>query len=1126
MVRFLRIFIPAAVTLMAICYSYYLLVSRDVLQHAQMDDASLSKLGQQLLEDEFRSFTSDLITFSNLSEWKNIFGPSKHDSMNELAENFKSLLLTKKSYEQIRLIGLHGKELLRVDFHKGRVKVIPDNELQNKSHRYYIKAAESLHDNQIYISPMDLNRENGKVVHPLDPSIRLITPVFDARGQKRGLLVLNVLVDSMMQRFIDKHAGFPHRCLLVNRQGEWLHGSGNTGSWDFLLAERRGKQFSDSFPEAWSFIGRHEHGQFFTKQGMFTFSTFHPLRAAYRSLPNNLNDESAADLKHEQPVWKIIEYRSHVELADLTAPFVQRIARFTVLFLLLMAVLVWRISVNIGKKEKVEQQLRDSEYKFRHLIEDLPASVGVIINAKVAYANKAATILFCGNSGQSIVGKPVMDFVHLESQKMVANRLQAVMNGQMAHSVEEHFVTVDGNDIFALVTSMPIEFEGKRAVQTVIRDITEQHRAEKALKHKKMEYKQLYTMLRMLCDNMPDMMWAKDLHQRYIFANKSLCDNLLHAESTDEPIGKADMFFAERERNSHPDNPEWHTFGEICRDSDAITLQSGQAEQFDEFGNVRGEFLFFDVHKAPMLDANGDVVGVVGSARNVTEMKAAEVRLRTQSQAIEQAGEAVMITDCNAVIEYVNPAFSKVTGYSTDEVIGQTPAILNSGKQDDSFYQRFWQKITSGETWHGSMVDQRKDGSLYPAMISVSPILDADGCITHYVSIQQDMSEHEELEEKFRQAQKMEALGTLVGGIAHDFNNVLAGMLGNLYLVKKQTANDAGVQTKLHRIEQAGQRAADMIRQLLAFARKGESELSPMPVQPFIKEILKLARSSIPENIALQYDLGSQDYLIRGDGSQMQQMMLNLLVNASHALEGRHAPVITVSMHLYKPDDDFLFVHREIDHRPLLCITVADNGSGISKANLEHVFEPFFTTKEEGKGTGLGLAMVYGSMQNHGGIIDVESEEGSGTRMKLYFPLSDSNDVEDAKESVDVISGKDEVILLADDNDNVREIMQEILRDFGYRVVAAENGKQALMMYVDHASEIKLALLDIVMPVMGGVEAAKRLRELNPDLPILFLSGYEKGASPNYEPETDDMTVLTKPVDLAELSHYIHKSIR
>ncbi len=1253
MIRFLRMYIPFAMMLMAICYSYYLLVSRDVVRQAEMEDAALAKLEQQLLADDFRSFASDLFIFANMQEWNSAFDASGKGAFNQLATEFKNLLESTNRYEKIRLIDLHGQELLRVESHQGQVSIVPDSQLQHKSHRYYFTASRSLHQNQIYLSPIDLNWEHGKPVQPFEPAMRLITPVFDAGGQKRGLLVLNVLVESVLQGFMEKHANFPLRSLLVNRQGEWLHDGRMTENWNFLLPDRPRKHFSAKFPEAWRNIDQQEHGQFMTAEGMFTFTTLRPLQAAYKALPNHLRHQADGEPAATQRLWKIIEHRNPAELAALTAPLAQQIIAYTLLFLLLLAILIWRMVVNAEKRKAVEQQLRNSESKFRHLVEDLPDGLVVVIDAKVAYANSAATALFCGDSGQTLVGKPIIDFVHMESRQMVIRRLQDVMSGQLAESAEEHLLTMEGDSIFALVTSMPIEFEGRQAMQTIIRDITErrrtegalrlsqqrhelyvkqthmaviewnvdftvaewnhgaevifgysagqaigktasellltsdqqplvnklwqqllsnkggthsinknitsdgriitcewhhtplirkdgtvvgvtslcrditeQRRTEEALQKKNKEYKNLYAMLRLLSDNMPDMLWAKDLHRRYIFANQALCDHLLHAESTEEPVGKEDMFFAQRERDSHPDDPEWHTFGEICRDSDAITLQSGKPEQFDEFGNVRGKFLFLDVHKAPMYDAEGNVIGVVGSARDVTDIRAAETQLRTLSQAIEQAGEAVMITDSGGIIEYVNPAFSKVTGYSAEEVLGQTPAILNSGRQDDAFYQHFWQKISSGEAWHGQLVDQRKDGSLYPALMSVAPIFDADGSITHYVSIQQDMSEHEELEAKFRQAQKMEALGTLVGGIAHDFNNVLASMMGNLYLIKKRTSSDAGVQTKLARVEQAGHHAASMIRQLLAFARKGESELTPMPVQPFLKEILKLARSSIPENIALLYDFGSEDFCIRADGSQMQQMLLNLLVNASHALEGREKPAITISMQLYQPDEDFLFVHPKMGSKPLLCITVADNGCGISKANQEHIFEPFFTTKEEGKGTGLGLAMVYGSMQNHGGVIDVESVEGEGASMHLYFPLSEVEKAADKRAQMDVASGKGETILLADDNLHVRETMLEILQDFGYRVLAAENGQQALRMFHDHAADIVLALLDIVMPVMGGVEAAQRLRELKPDLPILFLSGYEKGASPSHEPQTGDITVLTKPVDLAKLSQHIHQLIK
>ena len=474
---------------------------------------------------------------------------------------------------------------------------------------------------------------------------------------------------------------------------------------------------------------------------------------------------------------------------------------------------------------------------------------------------------------------------------------------------------------------------------------------------------------------------------------------------------------------------------------------------------------------------------------------------------------------------YVSPSVSDILGYSQQEFLSNYDQYITDHPCNREARKRFRMAVDGEEQKTYPMRFLHAKASPRELEITEHPVFDDRGVVIAVEGIAHDVTAYKELKRQYLQAQKMEALGTLVGGIAHDFNNALASMLGNLYMVKKRTAADADVQKNLQRIEDAGQRAADMIRQMLAFVRKEERQLSAVPMRPFMKEILKLARSSIPENIAIQTSLGEQDFHILGDASQMQQIMLNLLVNASHALEGRPAPVITVGMDRYQPDADFLFVHRELKNRPLLCVSVADNGCGINKANLEHVFEPFFTTKEEGKGTGLGLAMVYGSMQSHGGVIEIDSEEGAGTCIKLYFPLlATDNQVTEPKPQA-TVNGNNELVLLADDDQHVREVMQEILQDFGYRTLVAENGKQALSIFMDRASEIKLALLDIVMPVMGGAETAKQLRELNPDLPILFLSGYNKGFPGNEYSALHDAPVLGKPVDPMKLANSLHQYI-
>jgi len=472
---------------------------------------------------------------------------------------------------------------------------------------------------------------------------------------------------------------------------------------------------------------------------------------------------------------------------------------------------------------------------------------------------------------------------------------------------------------------------------------------------------------------------------------------------------------------------------------------------------------------------------------------------------------------------YVSPSVFDILGYSQQDFLSNHDQYVTDHPCNREAEKYFHLAVDGKEQKTYQMRFSHAKASPRELEMTEHPVCDDRGTVIAVEGIAHDVTAYNELKRQYLQAQKMEALGTLVGGIAHDFNNALASMLGNLYMVKKCTAADADVQKKLQRIEDAGQRAADMIRQMLAFVRKEERELSTVPMQPFIKEILKLARSSIPENIEIQSSLEGQNYHILGDASQMQQIMLNLLVNASHALEGRPAPTITVGMARYQPDADFLLVHQDLENRPLLCVSVADNGCGINKGNLEHVFEPFFTTKEEGKGTGLGLAMVYSSMQSHGGVIEIDSEEGTGTCIKLYFPLLATDAQVTGPKSLEVVNGNNELILLADDDEHVREVMQEILQDFGYRTLIAENGKQALSMFMDHTSEIRLVLLDIVMPVMGGIEAAKRLRELNPDLPVLFLSGYNKGFPGNEHSAIHDLPVLRKPIDPIKLAHSLHK---
>jgi len=510
---------------------------------------------------------------------------------------------------------------------------------------------------------------------------------------------------------------------------------------------------------------------------------------------------------------------------------------------------------------------------------------------------------------------------------------------------------------------------------------------------------------------------------------------------------------------------------------------------------------------------------------HITRRRQAERMVKKLSQAIEQAGESILITDRDGIIEYVNPAFEKITGYCSEEVIGQTPRLLKSGSQDARFYEEMWDTISSGQVWEGKVIDRKKDGSLYPAKLTISPILGEFGDITHYthfVGIHSDLTDLESIEQQFYQAQKMEAIGTLVGGIAHNFNNALAGMTGNLYLAKKKVQHIPDVAAKLATVEQLAFGAADMIQQLLTFARKGVVSRQEMPLTRLTREILKLLRASVPENIILQQDICTERLQIYGDASQIHQLLINLINNARDAVEGGESPCICVRLEAFHPDAAFIEAHTGCRDEMYAHLSIEDNGCGISEDHIEHLFEPFFTTKEVGKGTGLGLSMVFGTVKIHHGFVEVKSEEGRGSTFHIWLPLLQSKEVAHSPPRQEAVArGQGELILLVDDDLQLLETAREVLESIGYRVLTATNGRQAVEIFEASSESIGLCIFDIVMPCMGGDKAAESVRQIDPHAKIIFSTGYDDRLRSSMEGET----VISKPFPIEEMSHLIRKHL-
>jgi len=543
-----------------------------------------------------------------------------------------------------------------------------------------------------------------------------------------------------------------------------------------------------------------------------------------------------------------------------------------------------------------------------------------------------------------------------------------------------------------------------------------------------------------------------------------------------------------------------------------IVLPNGKIRYVHEQGEVE-------------FGEDGDPKRMVGTVQDITERYLVEQELEKLFGAITQAGEIVVITDHDGVIEYVNPAFTAITGYSSGEAIGKKPSILKSDLQDPAYYREMWETISRGDIWKGTLTDRKKDGSYFPVMMTVSPVKDDQGAITHYISVQQDMSEHQQLEDQLRQSQKMEALGTLVGGIAHDFNNMLAGMLGNTYLIRSRHQQGKPFDDLLDTIDKYGNRAAEMIRQMLTFARNDNVELKPVDLSKLFKETCRLMRAGIPENIACHFKRDTDELKVLGDVSQLQNALLNLANNAKDAVEGVTEPSIEVGLSRFAANQAFFTTHPQAVADEYARVTVRDNGSGISQEHIKRIFDPFFTTKGVNRGTGLGLSMVYGAIQRHGGIIEVESVRGEFTVFNIYLPLIEGTVESLSSDKGMPLMGEGMTILLADDEESLRAIHSDLLAEMGFVVLQADSGQQAVELFEANRESISLAILDVVMPKMGGVDAARKIQELSPGFPVIFITGYDLNEALRTTEKLRNHFALQKPFTVGQLAEKIRLAL-
>jgi two-component system cell cycle sensor histidine kinase/response regulator CckA len=505
-------------------------------------------------------------------------------------------------------------------------------------------------------------------------------------------------------------------------------------------------------------------------------------------------------------------------------------------------------------------------------------------------------------------------------------------------------------------------------------------------------------------------------------------------------------------------------------------------------------------------------------ARLRRERRALEEQLNLQATAIETAANSIVITTPDGKFIWVNPAFCALTGYTAEEVLGKTPRILKSGVHDRDFYRALWETILAKKTWRGELRNRRKDGSFYYAEQTITPVCNAAGEITHFIGIMNDITEKKNLEWQFQRAQRMESIGALAGGIAHDLNNALAPIMMSLDILKGSVSEPETV-GMLELLSTSAQRGAGMVKQLLTFSRGIEGSPTLLQIRHPLREIQTVVRQTFPKNIQLTVQISKELWPIVADVTQLHQVFLNLCVNARDAMPAGGSLTISASnIHL---DEHFATMNAEAKPGPHVLVTVGDTGTGMTAEIRERIFDPFFTTKQPDKGTGLGLAIVQSIVKSHGGFISVMSEVQCGSEFKIYLPARPEEKVEAARKSdPNLVSGRGELILVVDDEEAVRVLTKKALEAFGYNVVTAADGAQAVATCARDWGKIELMVTDLSMPIMDGAAAIRAVRLVDPRIKIIACSGLDNQHSADSEIFGAD-PFMRKPVTAEELLRVI-----
>ena len=761
----------------------------------------------------------------------------------------------------------------------------------------------------------------------------------------------------------------------------------------------------------------------------------------------------------------------------------------------------------ILERGRAEEALAAERNLLRTLIDSLPDRIYIKdVESRFLLNNIAHLQALGARSQEEAAGKTDYDYRPPDlADRYFADDQHVIQTGEPLINREEPTVLASGERGWLLVSKVPTrDPEGKiTGLMGISRDITERRQAEVALQQEQ-------ALFNNLASTIPDLIYFKDRQSRFVRINEAMV-RFFGLRSAPEVVGKTDFDFFSEEH-------AWQAYEDEQR-----VMSTGEPliglEEKETWPD--GHVTWASTTKVPLRDADGNITGLVGISRNITGRRRAEERIREQAALLDNANDAIYVTALDCTILYWNHGAERTYGWTSAEVLNRKTTELIS--PDPAATEALVAGLLKQGSWSGERRQITKSGGMVEVFSRLTLVRNEQGQPQSVFAINTDITEKRQLEGQFLRAQRLESIGALASGIAHDLNNVLAPIIIGAPLLR-EIIKDQTARHLLKTMETSAQRGAAIVRQVLTFARGVEGERVPVQPRHLLREIEKLADETFPKSIRVESDMAADLWSVLGDATQLHQALMNLCINARDAMPG--GGVLTLEA------ANIVFSKEAAEKIPgaqpgsFACLRVTDTGTGIPPEIEAKIFEPFFTTKGVGKGTGLGLSTVVGIVRSHGGFIRVASKVGQGSTFELYLPATTNEQVAVKSESAPPWPrAHGEGILVVDDEAAVREVARQALLEFGYQVITAARGAEALKIFQKRHQEIQVVLTDMMMPEMDGPTLVAALRVLDPKVRIVGITGMSDIAGMSGLKTLALSAMLAKPFTIEKLLAAIREAL-